>query len=251
MENTKKCTRCQGEKESDLFSKGCDWCKDCHSEYTKSHREEGAERQRLYYRLKKESGPLVRVCTGCEKEVSIEEFGKTRWFKHTICKPCNKKEQRKKYNAAHKDEQKQYEHKRNKRLRTSDVAGTIVRDSKNTDKKKGRENDLTRGFVNETISQPCSYCGDPAPQRMTVDRVDNSKGHLQSNVVAACSRCNRFRIDMPYEAWKLFWPALKEARIKGLFGEWMPGNRLVRTGGVEPPPSSFEDPTAVLGRSQK
>jgi hypothetical protein len=56
---------------------------------------------------------------------------------------------------------------------------------------------------------------------MTVDRIDNNKGHLLTNVVPACLRCNLARGDMPYEAWLCLVPGLKEAREKGLFGAWI------------------------------
>jgi hypothetical protein len=55
---------------------------------------------------------------------------------------------------------------------------------------------------------------------MTVDRVDNDLGHLQSNVVPACVRCNHVRGQMPYEAWLMVAPGMRAAREAGLFGGW-------------------------------
>jgi hypothetical protein len=95
----------------------------------------------------------------------------------------------------------------------------ILTDSKQNDKRKGRQNDLTREFIRSELSKGCSYCGD-AQCRMTLDRIDNSIGHLQSNVVPACLRCNYIRRDIPFEAWMIIVPAVREARIQGLFGTW-------------------------------
>jgi len=55
---------------------------------------------------------------------------------------------------------------------------------------------------------------------MTLDRVDNTCGHIQSNVVSACVRCNYMRRDMPYAAWLKLLPMIKQAREEGLFGTW-------------------------------
>lgn len=56
------------------------------------------------------------------------------------------------------------------------------------DRKKGLENDLTQDFVITMCKQPCIYCGDT--ERIGLDRIDNSKGHLMNNVVPCCYDCN-------------------------------------------------------------
>jgi len=55
---------------------------------------------------------------------------------------------------------------------------------------------------------------------MTLDRIDNDKGHTQDNVVPACIRCNYARRSMPYEAWLVVAKGMREAREQGLFGDW-------------------------------
>lgn len=95
----------------------------------------------------------------------------------------------------------------------------ICKNSRRSDKKKGRQNDLTPDFVREQISKPCSYCGTTIG-RITLDRIDNSIGHMRSNVIPCCMRCNYIRRDIPYEAWMMMVPAVKEAMERGLFGEW-------------------------------
>ena len=64
-----------------------------------------------------------------------------------------------------------------------------------TDKEKGLDNDLDIEFVKETYKQGCYYCGDKAIRNMTLDRIDNTKGHLKSNCICACVQCNRSRQD--------------------------------------------------------
>lgn len=95
----------------------------------------------------------------------------------------------------------------------------IVQDSKKSDRKKGLKNDLTPEFVAALIRNGCCYCGE-LKLKMTLDRVDNSLGHLQSNVVPACIRCNFMRRDMPYAAWYALMKTVREVREKGLFGDW-------------------------------
>lgn len=99
------------------------------------------------------------------------------------------------------------------------TAQFIYTDSKSSDRKKGLKNDLNQEFIKKLIDHPCSYCGETS-LRMTLDRIDNSIGHIRTNVVAACIRCNYVRRDMPYEAWLCIAPAMTEARKKGLFKNW-------------------------------
>lgn len=98
----------------------------------------------------------------------------------------------------------------------------ILCDSRRSDKLRGLENDLDWQFIKNRISGGCEYCGDVVG-KMTLDRIDNSIGHVRTNVVAACMRCNMFRRDMPFEAWLMLVPSLKEAREYGLLDGWNAG----------------------------
>jgi endonuclease I len=53
-----------------------------------------------------------------------------------------------------------------------------------------------------------------------LDRIDNIIGHIKSNVVVACLRCNSIRSNMPYEAWLSVVPAIKTTKQNGLFKGW-------------------------------
>ena len=87
----------------------------------------------------------------------------------------------------------------------------ILKDSRGNDKKKNRKNDLTHEFIRLEIMKGCSYCGD-IDCRMTLDRIDN--------VIPSCVRCNYIRRDIPFDAWMVMVPSVREARIKGLFRSW-------------------------------
>jgi hypothetical protein len=55
---------------------------------------------------------------------------------------------------------------------------------------------LTCQEFHDTISRPCHYCGVSKRDR-GLDRVDNTKGYVQGNVVACCTTCNRMKHAMP------------------------------------------------------
>jgi hypothetical protein len=92
-------------------------------------------------------------------------------------------------------------------------------DSRRSDRKNNRENDLTKEHIQHLISRDCAYCGE-STILMTLDRKDNSLGHTQDNCIACCIRCNYIRRDMPYEAWLSLVGAIRSARESGLFGAW-------------------------------
>ena len=103
----------------------------------------------------------------------------------------------------------------------------ILMDYVRDDRKRGLENELDLEFVKEQIAKGCSYCGE-TEIRMSLDRIDNTRGHTRDNVVPACHRCNYVRLNMPYEAWLGIAPAMRKAREKGAFGDWMQKTRTGR-----------------------
>lgn len=105
------------------------------------------------------------------------------------------------------------------RSKPENLPDVVLEDSRKTDRKAGRSNDLTREFVAQQLARGCSYCGETS-LRMTLDRRDNGLGHLQANVIPACIRCNFTRKNMPFEAWVIVAVGMREARIQGKFGDW-------------------------------
>ena len=122
------------------------------------------------------------------------------------------------------DRRREYHRQRDlllKRMRAEgvDVARFILREARRSDKLRGRACDLTKAQIESLIAAGGRYCGETG-LRMTLDRVDNSKGHTSDNVVPACIRCNYARRDMPYEAWLCLAGGMRRARELGLFKGW-------------------------------
>ena len=132
--------------------------------------------------------------------------------------------ERKRADPNYHEKKKRWESAKHERHRAAraegrDTAKFIYADTRNNDRRKGRDNDLTIECVEVLIKDGCTYCGD-TEIRMTLDRIDNERGHTQDNVVGACIRCNLTRGAMPHEAWKVLAPGMREARERGLFGAW-------------------------------
>ena len=59
--------------------------------------------------------------------------------------------------------------------------------------------DISLEYFKDLIGQRCAYCNKNANPLTTgsyMDRVNNSAGYLETNVVPCCSRCNRMKNDM-------------------------------------------------------
>lgn len=72
-------------------------------------------------------------------------------------------------------------------------ASKMISTYKCKDKKKGFEIcDIDIDWmINNIFHKPCIYCGDT--KNIGCDRIDNSKGHIKSNVVPCCYSCNIVR----------------------------------------------------------
>lgn len=95
----------------------------------------------------------------------------------------------------------------------------ILNDSKKSDRRRGRTTQLSISFIMDAISRPCDYCGG-TDIKMTLDRIDNDRGHIEDNVVPCCLRCNVTRGTMPYSAWVFVAKGMRQALRQGLFGDW-------------------------------
>lgn len=67
----------------------------------------------------------------------------------------------------------------------------ILLETRKQDKKKFKiVNDLDREFILNLIKDGCSYCKRQQSEcKMTLDRIDNAKGHMKNNVIASCTNC--------------------------------------------------------------
>lgn len=152
----------------------------------------------------------LQNCVICRVDKSIDSF-RSKSNYHLIknyCDECGSKRIRK------SDREKQ------ERMSGHDRDKYIYADCKKADLKKDLHFNLDRSFIRDLIAPGCSYCGETDIRYLSLDRIDNSKGHTKDNVVAGCMRCNYVRGDMPYEAWLLLAPKMREARENDLFGDW-------------------------------
>lgn len=168
----------------------------------------------------------MRECRGCLVPKSEELF----YPRQRICKDCDRARAtaafrvRPELTEAERKDLRSRANQREKKRRSDPVRRPYViwRDSRAADRKNNRLNDLTVPFIEALIASGCSYCGD-LTLKMTVDRIENTIGHLQTNVVSACVRCNYFRRDMPYLAWLEIAKVLQRIREEGLFAGWVGG----------------------------
>ena len=155
----------------------------------------------------------TRTCRKCQAVKPETAFDPTSsGYRRRVCSACTTRVRRLKNPEKHRAY--------NNRHRAQNPHRYVVLDSRSWDLKHGFEgNDLDADFVQDLISGGCSYCG-ATELRMTLDRTDNSKAHTKSNVVPCCIRCNYLRGSMPYAAWEVVAPAVRQAYQKGLFGDW-------------------------------
>lgn len=189
----------------------------------------------------------TKKCNYCKETKPLTEFSlrtiNGKKYPRSRCRICwNKTHQNTpSYQRIHKSNQK----RRNERIslaRASNdpkiLSQLILQDSRKSDRKANRENNLSKDTIFQIIIQPCSYCEDTSC-RMTVDRIDNKIGHTIDNIIPACIRCNLTRGNMPYEAWLIVSAGMKKAREQGLFKNWLPrknGRReRIRTAGFRVP----------------
>lgn len=156
----------------------------------------------------------MKTCKACGESKPETDFyrrisKKQKVYRYRTCNSCYRKKNIKRIN----DAQKRW------RASGKNNAFFVKNNAKVSDRKKGREFNLDLAFVKKTIDHPCSYCGrDNVP--IGLDRINNSVGHVRSNVVPACRRCNLIRNSMPYEAWLVVAEAVKKASEAQLFGDW-------------------------------
>lgn len=137
------------------------------------------------------------------------------------CKDCNVLRDSRKYSDRSERYKEMRRAKRTKqRARNQKRERWILEDTRNTDRKRERANDLNREYIKSLISKGCAYCG-ARSSKMTLDRINNTKGHLKTNVIPACVNCNLTRGNMPYKAWLIVAKAMRRVRESGLLSGWV------------------------------
>lgn len=223
----KICCNCKQEKEETEFAKNktkkdgwasvCKACNKllCHLAYIRMRAEHCA-----YVKVAKDIklGRTRKECISCKENKTLNQYwlvnGK---YRKRVCKACERKKNPRVYNQL----QQQKDARKAREKRQARPAFAMVKDARNWDHKRGFTKDpaFTVEFVTQMIAQGCIYCGE-TQIRISLDRIDNSKGHTIDNVVPACIRCNLLRRDMPYAPWLFVAHGMREAREKGLFEDW-------------------------------
>lgn len=236
----KQCHKCK--KELELTSRNFDrnktkkdgfasLCKPCKKEFQEAWYVKNSIRHRLNVQAAKDAAYIKNDpsfgkhrCNDCGKTEPEVHFHKRRvngrQYKRHICHICNR-EYRKRFKKGKANRELINSYNRKYRQDPNRLPMTVLKDCRQSDKKRGYNNDLNKEFITLAFLNGCVYCGEKE-LRMTLDRIDNTKGHTKDNVNPACIRCNYLRRDMPYDAWIYLVPTLKEMSSKGLFGSWIP-----------------------------
>lgn len=156
---------------------------------------------------------MSKICIVCQQDKSTEDYHQNNDNQTKInltCKRCLRDEENKRISNFRKTD----------RRLVGSRSKYIVDDSKKYDRKnKLLGFNLTVEFVDCLIKDGCSYCL-VTEAFMSLDRIDNSKGHSKNNVVSCCYRCNLMRRDVPWAAWCRMLPKIQEIQEQGLFGDW-------------------------------
>lgn len=180
----------------------------------------------------------MKRCSLCKEAKPVLAFGTKVVKGHTLCLsrciPCEVERKKSRVKPPLTPKQKQDANQRSKlqgrKVRVEQHkhpnlrAKILLVDTRKSDKGKGYTNDLTIEYITAEIQKGCHYCGchfGDSECVITLDRVDNSKGHVQGNVNPACVLCNSTRSNMCYEAWILVAKGMQQARDAGLFNGWI------------------------------
>jgi len=117
---------------------------------------------------------ILKTCCYCNKELSTDQFWKNRAQRDGLqyrCKIC--------------------QYKGEKESRKRRPIHMRVKLTRNQAKSRGYDWEITEKFAAELVQDNCSYCGSSPDPLNGIDRIDNTIGYEESNVVSCCRRCNR------------------------------------------------------------
>lgn len=153
----------------------------------------------------------LRHCSRCNSNKPRSSFQTRivsgRRYPRTRCSVCENqmREERRSPEARSRLDKRHLERRKVARKLPKNRAKCLLDDSRKSDVKFGRLNNLDLGFIEAMVAKVCSYCRLGSPiVRMTLDRIDNDLGHIKENVVASCLRCNWARNNKPYGEWVAF-----------------------------------------------
>jgi hypothetical protein len=156
----------------------------------------------------------MKSCTKCNSELHDLNWHSARQKKcHYICNGCHKNYNGRYYQGNYIDIRKRAGrsyNKENRKYGSKQWATQYLSSKRSWDKKKGLQIcDLTTSELLSFITLPCTYCED-ASGKIGLDRVDNTKGHIKSNIVPCCPTCNSARMDnLTFEEMKILGQTIK------------------------------------------
>lgn len=167
---------------------------------------------------------MKQICRKCNKHLKLtrnwsEGLKKSKDY---ICLPCNRNKHNQLYLAqqekriANSRAQHQKDYKNESYVYgTKKWASNRIASHKYRDKKKGLKLcDLKSEDLLSIIQNPCTYCKCDSSE-ITLDRIDNSKGHTKDNIVPCCKLCNTARMaSFTYEEMKLLGKTIAEIKQK-------------------------------------
>lgn len=153
----------------------------------------------------------TKQCNICGEDKSITDFYPSgTGYSSYCCVSCERDRKRKQAEDRTPEEKEQYSKKR-KESYLRNLHHSLCRSYREFDFSRKYDNNVDSGYIKESLSKPCSYCGFPSTG---LDRIENSIGHTIENCVPCCSECNSARMDnFTYkEMIQFIGPAIKEAK---------------------------------------
>ncbi len=93
-----------------------------------------------------------------------------------------------------------------------------LRSHRDYDKKHSLEYDLSLDFYCTLIKEACFYC--EAKPANGADRKDSRIGHVRTNCVPCCAKCNIILGDIPFKAKCALKPSLRDVHRRNLLKDW-------------------------------
>lgn len=144
-----------------------------------------------------------KTCSLCKQYLPLEKFSKTNgtYDGHIArCKDCDNKISNN-YKINNKALIKE------KRKKRSVTIGYKINSRYRSYKERQKEkfnSDIQMSIdeVTKIIIEPCFYCGGMDVPVNGLDRVDNTKGYENGNVVSCCKKCNTMKLDLTVDEFK-------------------------------------------------
>lgn len=148
----------------------------------------------------------MKRCQKCRLELEHSHFGKDRSRHdglHPVCRDCRPKYVDKRKQRIRSAEYKERHREQNRERGRAYYAKTGYKSTRariaslrDSAKKRGLPFELPEMLAWDLVTDACYYCAAKTDRPNGIDRVDNTLGYVEGNVVTACRRCNVAKNDM-------------------------------------------------------